>query len=155
MKLALGTAQLGLDYGVANKIGRVSFEEAQSLLMLASQSGLDLLDTAISYGDSENILGLLGLKGWKVVTKLPSFPDNCVDLTEWVTTQIECSIQRLGISKLYGLLLHQPRDLFGNKGTELYSALQLVKSAGLVSKIGVSIYEPQELDLIYENMYLI
>ena len=72
MKLALGTVQFGLDYGVANTVGRVSAETAGALLRRAQIYGMDTLDTAIAYGDSESVLGGLGVRGWKVVSKLPA-----------------------------------------------------------------------------------
>ena len=76
MKLALGTVQFGMPYGIANKSGQVSREKAKEILVLARLSGIDTLDTAIAYGESEACLGEAGLDGFKVITKLPALPKN-------------------------------------------------------------------------------
>lgn len=52
MKLALGTVQFGLPYGVANQQGQVTETEVNSILDLASANGINTLDTAIAYGES-------------------------------------------------------------------------------------------------------
>lgn len=148
LKLALGTVQFGLDYGVANTAGRVSFGEAREILRIAHQSGIDTLDTAIAYGDSESVLGRLGVDSWKVITKLPAVPDDCVNIEQWVRAQIHASMRRLNSSQLYGVLLHRPEQLLGRMGSEIYRALQQLKYNGVTSKIGLSIYNHQGLETI-------
>ena len=56
-RLALGTAQFGLSYGTSNKIGKVHELVVAEMLKIAKENNINILDTAISYGDSENILG--------------------------------------------------------------------------------------------------
>lgn len=146
MKLALGTVQFGLNYGVANKVGQVHAEMASSIVQLANQSGIDTLDTAIDYGGSENLLGKIGVRPWKIVTKLPPVPDDCCNVSKWVNSQVRGSLDRMAIDKLYGLLLHRPSQLLEGIGVNLYSALQSLKVDGLVSKVGISVYGPEELD---------
>ncbi|MBE0613479.1 MAG: aldo/keto reductase [Burkholderiales bacterium] len=147
-KLALGTVQFGLSYGIANRAGQVSRSEAKRMLQLAATNGIDTLDTAIPYGESEACLGELGVQSFKLVTKLPAVPDGCTAVSNWVQDQIAASMARLGVSQLYGLLLHRPEQLLGPTGRELYQALQGLKDSGRVQKIGVSIYAPSELDKI-------
>ncbi len=149
MKLALGTVQFGLNYGVANTSGQVSSEVARDILQHAHQSGIDTLDTAIAYGESESVLGKIGVQPWKVVTKLPAVPDGCTDVTQWVQAQVEGSLERMGIHSLHGLLLHRPGQLLEGIGAELIAALQSLKANGLASKIGISVYGPAELDALY------
>ena len=146
MKLALGTVQFGLNYGVANTDGRVSTEMAESILRSAQLSGMDTLDTAIAYGDSESVLGGLGVQSWKVVSKLPALPEGCSDVTHWVKSQMQESLRRLGLQRMDGLLLHRPGQLLEAVGPDLYAALQSLKAEGLVAKVGVSVYGPAELD---------
>ncbi len=151
MKLALGTVQFGLDYGVANESGRIAFEDAQSILRLARASGIDTLDTAIAYGDSEAVLGQLGVQPWRVVSKLPAAPENCADVSLWVKQQTQGSLTRLGVTRLHGLLLHRPSQLLEKMGPALFDALQALKNDDLVCKIGVSVYRPAELDVLFEK----
>ncbi len=57
MRLALGTVQFGMNYGLTNEFGQVSTLEAQAIINFAQQHGMDTLDTAVAYGDSEAVLG--------------------------------------------------------------------------------------------------
>ena len=147
-RLALGTVQFGLPYGIANQSGQVSRAEANAMLQLALANGIDTLDTAIAYGDSETCLGEVGTQGFKVVTKLPALPDNCPDVSTWVQQQVSMSLSRLGVANVYGLLLHRSEQLLGSNGLELYQALQALKDNGQVQKLGISIYSPTELDAL-------
>jgi aryl-alcohol dehydrogenase-like predicted oxidoreductase len=152
MKLALGTVQFGMDYGIGNACGRVVKSEAGEIIRHAKMFGVDTLDTAIAYGESESILGCLGLKGWKVVTKLPPLPDDCSDVYKWVSNQVQQSMTRLKVNHLYGVLLHYPNQLLEGQGKKLYKAMQIIKlQDGLVDKIGFSIYAPKELDDIFNK----
>lgn len=150
-RLALGTVQFGLNYGIANQQGQVGLKEARSILEQAGAAGLDTLDTAIAYGNSEQRLGEIGVSQWKVVSKLPPIPDECVDVAPWVNATVTAALQRLGIQQLRGLLLHRPGQLYGAQGDMLYSALNRLKGEGVVQKIGISIYHPTELTELTKN----
>lgn len=150
MKLALGTVQFGLDYGVANTSGRVTVQEAGAILQRAQACGLDTLDTAIAYGESETVLGQLGIERWNTVTKLPAVPDDCQDIALWVNEQIHQSINRLGVRQLHGVLIHRPAQLLEKMGPALYGALQSIKAQGKTRKVGVSVYGPAELDALFD-----
>lgn len=149
MKLALGTAQFGLSYGIANQTGQVSQEAGAAILSAARQRGVDTVDTAIAYGTSESALGRHGMTGFRVVTKLPVMPDDVGDAGVWVHSHVAASLERLGLTRVYGLLLHAPAQLLGPGGPALYEALQQAKRTGLVEKIGVSIYAPADLKEIW------
>lgn len=153
-KLALGTVQFGLDYGVANTAGRINIEMADAILRTAHLLGMDTLDTAISYGDSESVLGGLGVQAWKVVSKLPAVPESCPDVAHWVRSQLNQSLKRLGLQRMHGLLLHRPGQLLERVGADLYAALQSLKTEGLVGKVGVSVYGPAELDALWSKYKL-
>ena len=56
------------------------------------------------------------------------------------------SIKNLNVSRLYGLLLHNPDVLLGQNGSEIVRELNSLKDEGYVEKIGVSIYEPEKLE---------
>jgi aryl-alcohol dehydrogenase-like predicted oxidoreductase len=149
-RLALGTVQLGLPYGIANQAGQVSRSEAGLMLAYAESCGISIIDTAIAYGDSETCLGAIGVKGFKVVTKLPSAPNDIdiANVRNWVHNQVTASLRRLDVTKLYGLLLHKPGQLLGRFGAPLAGALLELKAQGLIDKLGVSIYAPEELEAI-------
>ena len=152
-RIALGTVQFGVPYGIANEVGQVSRAEAKSILQQAHAHNIDTIDTAIGYGESESCLGEAGVNDFKVITKLPGIPDGCIDIREWVEQQLEVSLSRLGLSKVYSLLLHRPEQLLGLTGNVLYEALKRLKEKGLVKKIGISIYSPSELELLTNNFH--
>ena len=148
LRLALGTAQFGQHYGIANQHGQVSLSEAKTILAYASACGIDTLDTAMAYGHSELHLGQIGVHHWKVVSKLPAMPEGCSDIVQWVADSVEESLQRLKIKSLYGLLLHRPLQLLERGGDRLYAALQRLKREGVVHKIGISASAPSDLDAL-------
>jgi aryl-alcohol dehydrogenase-like predicted oxidoreductase len=147
-KLALGTAQFGLDYGISNAKGQVPLAEAGQIVARARQAGCDTLDTAIAYGNSESCLGQVGVGGWRVVSKLPAFPVDCGDLLDWCLQHVRASLQRLQIPRLDALLLHAPGQLAGSRGDGLFAALLEAKALGLVGRIGASIYSHSELEAL-------
>jgi len=148
VKLALGTVQFGLDYGIANCRGRVPAEEVKQILQTARSAGVDTLDTAIGYGDSETVLGHAGVDGFRVITKVGAMPQEVTNRAEavvWLRAEVAKSCARLGKSQLDGLLLHRPEQLMGEAGVWLAQALHAVRDEGLVQKIGFSIYSPDAL----------
>ena len=126
-RLALGTVQFGIPYGISNQQGKVSVDSAREILNYAHIRGINTLDTAIAYGDSENCLGQIGVKDWQVISKLCELPIETSDVLSWVRESVHGSLQRLQISQLYGLLLHSPQQLLIPQGQEIYNALNLLK----------------------------
>jgi len=57
-RLALGTVQFGLNFGISNKTGQAPQHDIVKLLNKSRLSGVNVLDTAISYGESEKFLGV-------------------------------------------------------------------------------------------------
>jgi aryl-alcohol dehydrogenase-like predicted oxidoreductase len=143
--------QFGVAYGVANSSGQISPDVGRAILRAARAGGMDTLDTAMSYGQSESRLGDLGVSDWRVVTKLPAHPDDVRDIAAWTEELLAGSLRRLRVERLYGLLLHRPDQLLEPNGDRLYDSLQRCKDQGLVEKIGVSIYDPQELDQLVDR----
>lgn len=146
MKIVLGTVQFGLSYGVNNPQGIPSEDEIKSILKTARNAGIDTLDTATEYGDSEKKIGEYSGNQFKVITKLPAVPAGTDDVGSWMYEIVARSIQRLETEQLYGILLHRPHQLLDDGGTSLYSSLKQIQSEGLVKKIGISVYSPEELD---------
>jgi pseudaminic acid cytidylyltransferase len=148
-RIAIGTAQFGLDYGIANKLGQVDIKETNLILQAANSRGVDTLDTSISYGIGEENLGNIGVGNYKVVTKLPQIPIDVDNIHEWAYDQIQQSLERLNLHKVYGLLVHNASDFFGLNGVKLAQALVALREEGLVQKVGVSVYEQNELASIF------
>ncbi|EDP74913.1 aldo/keto reductase [Hydrogenivirga sp. 128-5-R1-1] len=138
-KLALGTAQFGLDYGIANERGKIPKEEVFKILDLALDKGIDTLDTARAYGEAEKILGEYPkIKRFKVITK---FSENAEE-------ELNESLQSLKLRKVYGLLAHRAEVFI--KDPSLWDEVLKLKMEGLVDKVGFSIYFPWELERLLE-----
>ncbi len=151
MKLALGTVQFGVSYGVANKIGQVGYSAVSEILQYAREQGVDTLDTAIAYGESEQCLGDVGVGDWNVITKLPELSSDSSNVKQWVRRHVECSLERLNLKKVSGLLLHRPLQLLSHYGNDLWDTVEDLKKENIVEKVGFSIYAPDELDLLYSS----
>jgi aryl-alcohol dehydrogenase-like predicted oxidoreductase len=150
----VGTVQFGLPYGIANQHGQMSVEAATRVLALARAHGVDTVDTAIAYGASEATLGRIGVHELRVVTKLPAVPADVTDVASWVRSQVMASLGRLGVTQVYGLLLHAPAQLSSPIGAAIHEALVHVQADGLVGKIGVSIYSPEDMAAVWPRFHV-
>ena len=148
--MILGTAQFGMEYGVTNSDGRVSDSTLNSILRVAKHNSISMLDTAQSYGNCETRLGSFGVSDFDVISKFEGLPQADTEIDTWAQKSIEESLCRLNLQSLFGLLWHNSADLVGNKGKRVADTLISLKKAGLVKKIGVSIYEPEILESFEE-----
>jgi aryl-alcohol dehydrogenase-like predicted oxidoreductase len=152
MKLALGTAQLGMTYGITNQSkNRVVDLEAEKILQVAYSHGFHHLDTAAAYGDSELLLGTLLNRNthlnFNIVTKtLPiRLPQISKENIEQVVNTVHQSKKKLKCTQLYGLMIHDANDLLVPGSEQLFSSLIELKEQGHILKIGCSFYNPTEL----------
>lgn len=152
-RIAIGTAQFGMNYGIANQSGKVPASEAEKILIYAAERGANTLDTAAAYGMSEKVLGAVGIKGWRVISKIPALPPDIADIKGFVQQKVECSLSDLKITKLHGLLIHHCQDFLGTHGETLYQSLVELKKKGLVEKIGISLYDPDVFFQINKKTY--
>lgn len=140
-KIALGSAQFGLDYGISNVSGQVPCDQISAILEMAVKHGVTTLDTAAAYGNAEIALGKAGVAAFDIVTKLAGASIDCLD---HVDRELENSLKRLKVDSIYGYLVHDPRLLLSAQGDDVYARLRALRSQGLVRKIGVSTYTPEE-----------
>lgn len=144
MRLALGTVQFGLDYGISNQAGQVGDDALDDILTLARQLGIDTLDTAQAYGNAESRLGSRHSADFLLVDKLaPGI------LASEVATSVDNSLRQLARPRLDGLLLHRGQDA----SPALFEQLMELQRQGKVGKLGVSVYSPDELDLWLSQGY--
>ena len=151
MNLAIGTAQFGLDYGISNSAGKVKLPEIKKIIKLASDSGIDTIDTAMAYGDSEELLGKCSLENFKIITKIGAIQESENRIENWILDEVHLSLKKLKLNNIYGLLLHRPNELISKKGETLFYSIQNLKKLGLVKKIGISIYSTDELVSILDS----
>jgi len=142
-KIALGTVQFGLNYGINNQQGQISPIEVGNILSFAHQMGLDTLDTAHAYGESETVLGQQSLAHFKIVSKSPAYGSSSIRM------HLEESLSRLKLKGLYGYLFHDFRTF--RKKPEGWVVFEQLKAEGLLEKIGFSLYQPEDLRWIWKQ----
>jgi len=143
-KLALGTVQFGLDYGINNNQGKIAVEDVKKIVKQAKDAGIFVIDTAQAYGDSEKVLGNVGVQEFDVITKI-ILPKPEVTLKN----EVLFSLQRLNIPVLYGILFHDFN--YWQSAPHLWTELEKLKQDGLTKKIGFSLYHPEQWHIIQEN----
>jgi len=155
-RLGLGTAQWGVPrYGVAGS-GRPTAETVAEMLRLGRTHGIDLLDTAHAYGDAEAVIG--GVQSCvgdelRIVTKTMAVraPRISIEAVTAVVAAFAGSLTRLRRQRVYGLLVHHSNDLLAQGGDRLWAAMEDLRSEGKVAKIGVSVYDPEQLEAIVQR----
>lgn len=146
MKIVLGSAQFGMDYGINNKRGKIPKKEVFKILEESIESGIEIIDTASVYGESEKVIGEYLKENeadLKIITKI-SYQEN-----KGFRAVLDESFKRLNVDSIYGCLLHNFNDLINH--SELYILLKEYKILDKIKKIGISLYEPKEIDYIINN----
>ena len=151
-KLALGTVQFGMDYGINSGI-KVEQNEVLKIVNLARKSGITLIDTAQLYGSSEKVLGNVNTVDFDIVTKSRAFEQDIINENEanLVINDLDHSLKLLKQKSLYAFLVHHGEDLLKPGGEMIFNKLQILKEQGLVKKIGFSAYIDNQLIKIIER----
>lgn len=143
-RLVLGTAQLGMNYGISNRTGQPDLKTAEQIIQTAWENGIREFDTAQGYGESEKVLGnaiqSLGLNDEaRIITKFHPNLDY-LDKTA-LEKSIKKSLTNLNVPTLYGIMLHREEFLDSwDKG--LGEILMGFRRLGYVKHLGVSVYSP-------------
>ena len=146
---ALGTAQWGMPYGVANQEGQPSKTLLREMLEIAQDAGIDTLDTAQAYGDSETLLGELtsSAESWRIITKIsPDFLQEAECPAEARVRAREAgkaSRAALPRDRLDAVLLHRAEHRFAFDGA-FWEGLVQCRNDGIVDALGVSALTPLE-----------
>ncbi len=150
-RITLGTAQFSSGYGIANTIGNLSLKDAHHILETATTLGVSVIDTAPIYGEAEQILGSFFSKQHQ--KKMPTISTKISDLKQihtlepeqvylFMKSQVILSASKLQLNKIPICLLHDASNM---NNPNVISSLLRLKEEGLVDKIGVSIYHPDEV----------
>ena len=154
--LSLGTVQLGLSYGINNKDGKPSTEQSFAILNEAMKAGINTLDTAAGYGDSEAVIG-----SWLKTKKESEYPFICtkakhLDHTSLNTLRsslketVEESKRRLGLKQLPLLMLHNCDEYFQSE-ENLKICFKELKENGDILYSGISAYAHHDYRRIAES----
>jgi aryl-alcohol dehydrogenase-like predicted oxidoreductase len=148
-RLALGAAQWGLDYGIANRTGRPDDGAVAEILAVAKAAGVNTIDTAKAYGDSEAVIGRLvgDDDGWKIGTKLA--PDlfagapSPAEAAQRTRASLDSSLRTLRRDTLDSVLLHR----WTEDGPVLAAVLDVLAEARerkTLVRAGASVLTPAE-----------
>jgi aryl-alcohol dehydrogenase-like predicted oxidoreductase len=147
MKLAIGGVQFGKNYGLVDgkKIKNYEFKKIEKLIL---RSDIKFIDTSINYGSSEKIIGSSNFNKLNIITKI-KLPKKNINIEKWVEKKIRSSLTKLKINKIYGVLIHDYKDLFGIRGKKFLKYLNHLKDKKIIQKIGVSVYAPNDLKKVW------
>jgi aryl-alcohol dehydrogenase-like predicted oxidoreductase len=160
-RITLGTAQMGMKYGIANKSKKPNLKTSFEILNFAFSHGINCYDTAQVYGNSEEILGKYFKRKRKkpvIISKLPKIilekqNPNFEQVYDSIKQSLTISTKKLENKKLSICLLHNSSDLDRYDGLIEKSLIRL-KENNLVGKIGISTYTPKEAKRFLENKKL-
>jgi uncharacterized protein len=138
-KIALGTVQFGLPYGINNSTGKPNPDVISGILDYASNQGVHLLDSAEAYGDSLAAIGSYlkkkERKNFEIISKFIGDHDP-------IEHKLAETLKNLSIDHLFGYLYHRFEDYNSGK---YQNALLALKDKNLIQRIGVSVYGIKEL----------
>lgn len=150
-ELVLGTANFMPNYGIQGGDG-LSYVQINKIYKLLKKNNVNYIDTAISYSGVEKKIGKSRLKNLKIYSKIPKVGNRLkINTNLLLLEEIKKSLKKLKIFCFEGLYFHHANDLIGPNGKILYEVLKKIKKAGLVKKIGVSVYSPEELKKILKK----
>ena len=153
-RLALGTVQFGMGYGISGDGRRVPEREVREILRVAAAAGIGLLDTARAYGEAEEVLGELLPDiphEWRIVTKLHLPAGGGVTVREALEESFATSLSKLKVKEVHGLLFHDAGQILGEWGDDIVAWMREKRRSGLVRRIGVSVYTPREAARIIDR----
>ena len=144
--LCLGTVQFGMDYGITNNNGKVSEVAVKEILEIAQKQNINYLDTAQSYGNSEEVIGRCKPVNsqFKIISKL--FPlDKKIINIEILEKKFFKSLSNLKCKEINSFFLHRSEDIKSDESQLLLEWLKSLIKRKLVKNIGVSIYDEFEI----------
>jgi len=147
-KLILGTAQMGMDYGINNHKGKISQKESLSILKYAYQRGIKNIDCAESYGDSHELIGVFHKNNpnlqFNINTKIAATTG---DSSIYVI--VEEFLKNLNSNRIDSLMFHSFSAY--NSNVRNFKDIVKLKESGIINKIGVSVYSNSEIEEIIND----
>ena len=145
-KIILGSANFTNQYGVRKKY--ISKPRIKNILKYAEKHGINFIDTANDYGKSEETLGINQAKNFKIISKLSKIDKNIPNVKKYIEKKFSKTLSRTNQKSIYGYLVHNSEDLLSSKGKIIIKTLRSLKKKNKIKKIGVSVYEVNELKKI-------
>lgn len=163
-ELTIGAAQLGMDYGVANRAGKPGLERALDFLATGIAAGVSSIDTSPGYGESEAVIGEFIRRSrvpLRITSKLPPVSADGIGTSDHLKKQVRGhlvgSLNRLGVERIENYLIHSEAE-FLTQPEALLEALRCCQDDDLAERVGVSVYSTdgakRAIDLGYDVVQL-
>lgn len=136
-RVILGTVQLGMAYGIANRHGKPDLQLAREIIDSAYANGVYHLDTATAYGTSQLTLGQLHEDRFSIQSKWLDHPG-----------ELDSTLRDLRLTGIDAWFAHRSQLLLEHP--RFWEIMQSQKESGRVSSLGVSIYHPSEMDALLD-----
>ena len=147
-KIVLGTANFNISYGLfKSKISNAA--NIKKILDFCFSNHINIIDTAIDYHKVEDVIGEVGCENFDIITKLPKLDKNNYISLDQLEKIISNSLLKLKKNSLYALLFRDPKSILDFNHIDIWKFAKNLKKKGIIKKIGISIYNPKELDLVF------
>jgi aryl-alcohol dehydrogenase-like predicted oxidoreductase len=137
-KIILGTANFTQQYGILAS-GSLCKDEVKKILEVSNKEGLLTLDTAFGYGDIFSAYSSKILKDFIINTKF-SLKGDLESLYEKLK-------ELKSLYKIDVLMAHDPQHIKNAEHTRLRDFFECIKEENLVRRVGVSVYDKNEIEL--------
>ena len=133
MKIGIGTAQLGMKYGVINNSKKLDLDNFKKILSLSLKNDISIIDTADSYGDSIKKIGYTISKNkfrnkFKIISKISNLRKvKTSNIYSYIFDNISFSLKKMKVKNLEGILIHDIKDLESKKNTEIFNSFIRLK----------------------------
>ncbi len=147
----LGTANFGTRYGKIKKNNYVNRNMANEIFDICLKNSINKIDTAPNYGNAQKIIGEYGAHKFKIYTKLSTIDKKEKDLKKNIFNQIDKTLINLKINKIDNIFFHDTSQIMSKLGIKIYEEIKRLKEAGVIKKIGFSIYSPSVIPFLIKN----
>ena len=148
-KIVIGTANFYQKYGFDNQ--KISNQNLNLISKFAKKKNIKILDTALNYNISKNVTKKFNFSNFKIITKIKLPQNNENQFLKNIKKKLNLNLKLLKVKNYEYILLHNPTDLKSKYGKNLIELIKYFKKKKITNKIGVSIYDPKELNLVFKN----
>ncbi len=147
MKLILGTVQFGLPYGVTNRAGQPSLEQAFAVLDSAWEAGVRVLDSAQGYGEANQVIAQYHAQcphRFRVINKVLRQPSHINSVYDSLARERDALL----IDTFECIMFHCPASVGPDVPDDFFFQLH---TRGLSRQSGVSLESSQEYEQLKQR----
>ena len=144
-KIVIGTANFNQKYGLEKKKFNPK-KNISKFINTLKQSKINIFDTAVDY-ELDFKLARKFNKRIKIITKLKLPKKNSVRTFVSLENKIINELRKKRIRQFEAILVHNVNDLKSKKGQMFLKLLYKLKKLKKTKFLGISVYEPIDLDL--------